>query len=499
MEQNYRSTGTIVNTAARFISRNQQRYPKQMFTENASGEPIIFYSAASAAEQTKHIIKQISGEVNLAEVAVLYRNNASSITLMNALERAGIPFYVKDADLRFFSHWVVEDVLNFMRMSYTDKRVDILEKIHLKFNGYISKQQMAVLKSIQNDQSVFDNLLNHVQLHDYQVELIKSSRETFQQMKGMPPLPAIRVIRERLGYEKALEKICERLGFRREYLLSILNTLEEIADDLPTMEQFAGRLKQLNHTLKQAVRRRGQHVVTLSTLHSAKGLEFEKVYMIDLLEGIIPSAQDIRQEELEEATRLFYVGMTRAKQHLELITYKERGGEKAEESRFVAAVRQIIHPEEHEGLTEPSFPVTKHAIGNQSPTVKQQSLVKQRSTVEQQSLIKQQSLVKQQSTVKQHSPIKQKSATQQVSIKRQAPAQPKHPDAISQREQLKPDLTIIHTKFGSGVVVACSEDRVDIQFAGGLKRLALAPCLENGLLLPGEEALSAASAKGLAK
>src|SRR5690606_8591281 len=93
-----------------------------------------------------------------------------------------------------------------------------------------------------------------------------------------------------------------------------------------------------------AARRKGDQVMTLSTIHSAKGLEFERVFMIDLLEGILPSAQDIRQEQLEEATRLFYVGMTRAKHRLELITYMERGGEKAQESRFVTALRAIVNP-----------------------------------------------------------------------------------------------------------------------------------------------------------
>ncbi|GJM72133.1 hypothetical protein HMSSN036_43490 [Paenibacillus macerans] len=86
-----------------------------------------------------------------------------------------------------------------MRMTFTDKRADILEKIHLKLNGYISKQQMAALKRIDNNESVFDNLLRHVPLQDYQVKPLLESKETFQQMRGMPPRPAIRVIRGRFG------------------------------------------------------------------------------------------------------------------------------------------------------------------------------------------------------------------------------------------------------------------------------------------------------------
>ncbi|NBD25614.1 ATP-dependent helicase [Paenibacillus glycinis] len=345
MEQNYRSSKDIVGIANEFIKRNKNRYAKNMFTKNPSNKPIKIRSFADHIYQAKYLVQEIQQIENLAEVAVLYRNNSSSITLMNEFDRAGIPFYMKDADNRFFSHWVVNDILNFMRMTFTHKRADILEKIYLKFNCYITKQQMAALKKIDNNESVFDNLLNYVQLQDFQHKQLVERKETFTQMKGMPPRHAIRVIRERLGYEKVIEKMCERLGFRKEYLIGILNTLEEIAGSLATMGEFADRLKYLESVLKNAKLRRGQNVVTLSTFHSSKGLEFQTVYMIDLIEGIIPSVSEVMNEpHMEEATRLFYVGMTRAKKNLELIVYRKRDGENATESQYVTAVRNSLKP-----------------------------------------------------------------------------------------------------------------------------------------------------------
>lgn len=353
MEQNYRSVPAIVDAANQFIRRNPNRYDKNMFTERPEEEKggVSVRSFPDYKAQTKYVIGEIQKTERLSEVAVLYRNNSSSVALINALDRAGIPFYMKDTDNRFFSHWVVEDILNFMRMTFTDKRPDILEKIHLKFNGYISKQQMAAVKEIRNNESVFDNLLQYVKLQDYQLKPLQASRDTFREMKGMPPLQAIRVIRERLGYEKALDKMCEWMGFRKEFLIGILNTLEEIAETLETMEDFARRLKVLESALTSSKKRRGEHAVTLSTFHSAKGLEFEKVFMIDLVDGVIPSSEDIKKHAggedapMEEAVRLFYVGMTRAKRELELLTYQERDGEKTAESRFVSHVRSIVRPE----------------------------------------------------------------------------------------------------------------------------------------------------------
>lgn len=128
--------------ANQFIRRNQNRYNKNMFTRNLAVKPIKMKSFADYVYQAKYLVQEIQKVENLAEVAILYRNNSSSIPLMNEFDRAGIPFYMKDADNRFFSHWVVEDILNFMRMTFTDKRPDILEKIHMKLNAYITKQQM---------------------------------------------------------------------------------------------------------------------------------------------------------------------------------------------------------------------------------------------------------------------------------------------------------------------------------------------------------------------
>lgn len=418
MQQNYRSSKEIVEIANTFIQRNQDRYPKNMFTQNPPCKPIEIRSLDDYGDQAKWLVQKIQQIENLAEVAVLYRNNSSSIALMNAFDRAGIPFYMKDADNRFFSHWVVEDILNFMRMTFTDKRPDILEKIHLKFNGYISKQQMAALLEIHNDESVFDNLLNRVPVQEYQVKQLTMCKETFQEMKGMPPQPAIQVIRDRLGYEKALEKMCERLGFRKEYLIGILNTLEEIAAGLTTMEEFAGRLKYLEAALRTARSKRGQNVVTFSTMHSSKGLEFERVYMIDLVEGILPSKDDKGNPEMmEEATRLFYVGMTRAKRHLELISYKKRDGAEATESRFVTAVRSIQHPPQ-EPAPSPRIPAP--------PEV--------------------------------------------------------NPNAIRSESELIEGGAVLHRAFGLGVIEKVTPERIHIRFEAEEKALSTRTCLDMGLL-----------------
>ncbi|NHN29067.1 ATP-dependent helicase [Paenibacillus agricola] len=430
MEQNYRSSQDIVSVTNQFIKRNRNRYDKNMFTNNPSHKPIQIKKFANYQYQVKYLIQEIGKVASLREVAILYRNNASSVILINEFERAGIPFYMKDHDLRFFSHWVVRDILNFMRMTFTDKRSELLEAIYTKISGYITKQQMSALKEINNNESVFDNLLNHVELQEYQRKHLLECKETLGQMKDMPPLQAIKVIRSKLGYDKAIEKLSERLGFSKEAVIGILNTLEEIANTLDTMTDFAQRLKYLEAVMKQSKHQRDHNVVTFSTLHSSKGLEFERVYMIDLIDGILPSTEDIEKQAkgdpalMEEAARLFYVGMTRTKSQLELLTYQERDGEKVVASQFVSAVQHILDPS--------SQPVASKA--------------------------------------------------KSVKILVQKPKGSISPNAIKSSSELEVGQFIQHKAIGQGEIMSIEEDRLQIRFKVGVKVLSIRVCIELGVL-----------------
>lgn len=347
MEQNYRSTKNIVDVANRFIKQNKNRYNKNMFTQNGKKTEIVRTALSDYMKQGKYLVEKVAKEENLGEVAILYRNHSSAIPLLNEFDLAGIPIYLKEGEQRFFNHWVVEDIKNFMRMAYNDRLPHLFEKIYNKFNGYISKKQMEYLKQVNNGQSVFENLISMSGLKDYQIKRIKKCQALFADMKNHPPKKVIELIREDLGYDKAIDGMCERLGFNKENLFGILNSLEEIAATEETMEQFVGRLKRLE-TLAKHAKNNHQGAVTLITLHSAKGLEFEKVYMIDLVDGVIPTSTEIdnykkgETESMEEAVRLFYVGMTRAKTYLELISYQGKYEQKTKPSRFFNYVDSII-------------------------------------------------------------------------------------------------------------------------------------------------------------
>lgn len=424
MEQNYRSSKEIVETAAKFITRNQDRYPKQMFTKNAANKPIQLKQVSTPKDQLDYVIYELLNEKNLSETAILFRNNASSTMYVSELHRRGIPFYMKDADDKFFNHWIIEDILNFMRLSFNVERKDIFAKIILKMNLYVSRSQVTKFQNAKASGNVFDVFMKTVSLKERQVKKLQDYKKGYEVIPEMRPMRVIQLIREDLGYEAALKSRAEKFGYRFDHLNDILDTLENIAMPLRTMVEFAQRLKELEEAVQTAKFNPPENAVTLSTFHSSKGLEFGRVFMIDLQKGIIPSEEDEQDvRTLEEARRLFYVGMTRAKNRLELLSFREDEGKKKEDSRFLNEVRGIINP-------------------NQAP-------VEKRKTI----------------------------ATKQVQRK----TVQVNPKGIQNRQELSVGLEVVHRVFGKGKILSV-DSKVKIQFEHEQKEFDTNTILQYGFI-----------------
>ncbi|MHB8126104.1 MAG: ATP-dependent helicase, partial [Desulfitobacteriaceae bacterium] len=343
MEQNFRSTPEIVSISKDFIRSNIMRYDKKMVTENAPGETIQVEIFKGNKEQNEFILGELINN-GVAKSAVLYRNNLSVITLADELDRGGVPFYIRESkNERFFSHWVVVDILNFLRFSYSDQSIAILEKIKTKFDPFINKSQMEYLKGIRIDRSIFDILSEQLESKSRRRGYL-TLKEQFKTLNKLSPGKAVDYIRNELGYNKVIERICKNLGFSKEHLISLLNILQTIAARESTLLGFANRLSYLEEQIKTSYKNKGTKAVTLSTIHSAKGLEWERVYLIDLIQGIIPdsgaveNAANNKMEAVEEERRLFYVAMTRAQKHLTLCTMKQYQKQAATISQFVQDV-----------------------------------------------------------------------------------------------------------------------------------------------------------------
>lgn len=349
IQENFRSSQEIVNTANEFIKNNFNRYNKNMFTRNGKYKNIPVNGFENEKNQVKFIIENIKKENESHTIAILYRNNNSAIDIVNILDRESISFYIKDNNNKFFNHWVVDDVLNFFRLSFNDTKLGIFERIYTKCSSYVSKNHIESIKFMDRKVSVFENLSSIFEPSDYRIKTLDDIKNKFKKLNTLSPSQGIRYIREDLKYEKNLERICDTLGYSMDSVQSILNSLEMIADECDTIVDFANRLSYLKKLMNESHKNTKSNI-TLSTIHSSKGLEFDSVYMIDLNDSIIPSYEAINSNNndlIEEERRLFYVGITRAKKNLYLNWVKEKGSKVYKKSLFINEIEKITNPDKY--------------------------------------------------------------------------------------------------------------------------------------------------------
>ncbi len=198
---------------------------------------------------------------------------------------------------------------------------------------------------MNSNSSVFDRLLDLPGLNDFYRKNILELKLDFKKLSRKNPYDGISYIEKNLKYEDYLRESCMKFGHTLDSLKTILFYLKIIAKKTKNIDEFRTRLKYLEYLMRQS--KNNNNAITLSTIHSAKGLEFENVYIIDLIEGDFPNTTSIDEfnkgniEALEEERRLFYVGMTRAKKHLSLITINNRNDKKVQASRFLIELEKL--------------------------------------------------------------------------------------------------------------------------------------------------------------
>lgn len=338
MEQNYRSSKNIVSVCNKFIKKNTLRYNKNIFTENNFIEPISIIKVNSITDQYIHLVDDLKGR-NFSNSCVLYRNNLSAIGVIEFLERNNIPFYMRDTSLRFFNHWMIQDIINFMIFANNTSNMQIYESIYYKKKGYISKKQINYAKTLNYNQSVFDRIMDFPGISSFYKTILRELKLDFKKLSKLSPTEAIAFIEYNLEYERYLKENSRKFGYTYDALKTTIYYLKLIASKSDSLNDLLSRLNRLEYLCRNS--KDTKDAVTLSTVHSAKGLEFDRVYMIDLVDGDFPSVTSIEASEkgkfelIEEERRLFYVGMTRAKHHLSLITMNSIGDKGVKPSRFL--------------------------------------------------------------------------------------------------------------------------------------------------------------------
>nr|WP_297863598.1 ATP-dependent helicase [uncultured Acetatifactor sp.] len=315
MEENYRSNAKIVTAADWFIQKNTLRHEKHMRAAREEGADIRFVTLKGRGAQYTYLAKV--AENCDRQTAVLYRDNESVLPLVDQLERKGLSYRIRNAELTFFTHRVVQDIRNIMEFALHPEDRELFLQIYYKLFTYISREEALRICEICETKkgSVLDIAISYGQLPERTQQSCRALRNHFHSLSGERADLAIdRIVRE-MGYGKYLERA--GMSDSKLYILKVLGRSEE------SPESFLERLTRLQTVIQEKVFD-PEAAFILSTIHASKGLEYDTVYLMDAADGIFPEAvpqnlktadrQDL--EDYEEERRLFYVGITRAKERL---------------------------------------------------------------------------------------------------------------------------------------------------------------------------------------
>ncbi len=329
IEKNYRSTNAIVSAADKFIKLNKMRRDKNMVTERDEGEPIKLTELTDLRNVPKYIAER--AKTCDGSLAVLCRLNDSLIPIIDHLSSEGIPFRLRCGDGMFFTHYIVADICSLLKFSLDPSDATLFEQIYYKLSCFIARSdfEYAISNNIGENKFSFPEFIERSPFFKERTrkrikKVISGLQRASLAIKKGNCADAIRHVLE-CGYSSYL--------LHRSKDMTKVNTLLAIAERQQSLNDFFARLHFLREIISKGSSSCG---VVLSTIHSAKGMEFDSVILPDCRNGILPSIlepengtkfSDKENRDREEERRLFYVAVTRAKNNLEILTYPSAMGQ----------------------------------------------------------------------------------------------------------------------------------------------------------------------------
>ena len=357
MEENFRSDASIVRAADRFIQKNTLRHEKHMQPARPKQREIREIPLANRKAQYSYLLKvaedctaayaadpkrRAAGEVkeradggpatdalhadggrSSSPIAVLYRDHECALPLIDLLERNGVPYKMRNADIGFFTNRVVLDICNIIRLAENPLNTELFMQLYYKLGTYLRKQDAQSIADISQLEglSVWDVALKHGGLNAYTKGKVRAIQTHMRNMLKESAGRAVYRIVEYMGYREYME--------RSEIKDTKLDILRILADQEDSPRHLVDRLEKLRQVLKEKSSERDCPFI-LSTIHASKGLEYDSVYLLDVIDGVLPAqipkdlkkAEKAELEAYEEERRLFYVGITRAKDQLYVFTMK---------------------------------------------------------------------------------------------------------------------------------------------------------------------------------
>ena len=351
---NYRCASPIVEAAGRVIAKNRNRMPKKISAAKGrktatnskyNSEALEIREFAQLSEENDTIREKImeyrSRGIPYQEMAVLFRTNTQARSLSSKLMEFNIPFIMKERLPNLYEHWIVQDILTYVRIAQGNRERGQVLRV-------INRPKRYVHRNAFTEPYVdFEELKSFYEDKDWMLGRLEQLQYDLSMLAKMKPYAAVNFIRRGIGYDEYIREYADYRGIRADDMMEILDELLEEAKGQDSFDTWFDYMQAYKEELKeQAKKSYGQQgkgendSVMLMTMHGAKGLEFECVFIPDANEGITPHSKSVLNADMEEERRMFYVAMTRAKEHLHIYYLKERFHKEVDVSRFVSEIME---------------------------------------------------------------------------------------------------------------------------------------------------------------
>ncbi|MCI9545162.1 MAG: ATP-dependent helicase [Lachnospiraceae bacterium] len=338
LDVNYRCSGQILQASQNMIQHNRFRFRKKITTPNPPGDPVRILEFDNPRQQALYVLKGIQkmreDGSDPRQAAVLFRTRQEVGALAELLVEYQIPFYMRDRLPNLYEHWIARNFIAYIRLAMGPMRRQDFLKVMNRPNRYISREavyekevRMETLRTFYDDREWMWDRIDELEGH-------------LKRMKSMPPYGAVNYIRHAVGYEGYLKEYAQIRGLDYQDLKEMADRIQESAMEYETFDQWQAHMEDYTIRLQEQAARMEQKPqgVTLSTLHSVKGLEYDKVWILNVNEGTIPYKKAKLEAEIEEERRLFYVGMTRSRKELTLCHVRRQFEKEMERSHFLDEV-----------------------------------------------------------------------------------------------------------------------------------------------------------------
>ena len=336
---NYRSTEFITGAAARVILHNDTRFYKRVQSFRGRGQNVHVQEVLDEQEEAQYVTEEIQKKLDQGikpgEIAVLFRAAVQARMISEILSEHRIPFEMRDYVTNFYRHFIVKDMMAYLQLAAGKRDRSLFLTICNRPLRYLARNSM------ENRQENFEDLRKFYCDKDWMLDIIDQFDVDVRMMKNMAPYAAIQYIRKKIGYDDFLKEYAEKHQISWKQLMDVMAELEERSKNFKSYDEWEIHIAKYTQELEEQqakarkIKGERENKVQLMTIHSAKGLEFEDVFVIHANEGEIPHQKAEKKDEIEEERRLFYVALTRAKNNLCISYITQKNGNSIKPSRFV--------------------------------------------------------------------------------------------------------------------------------------------------------------------